>query len=278
MPLQSVNHAQLFVEDTGAPADHPDAPTVVFGHGLLFSGRMFAAQVERLRANYRCVTIDWRGQGKTPATDEGYDMETLYDDAAALIVGLGVGPVHYVGLSMGGFVGLRLAARRPELIRSLSLLDTSAGREDLDKVSQYRLLARIYRWIGIGPLKGKVKSLMFGPAFLADPSSKVATDKWEAELRSVDRIGMKKAIRGVTDRLAITAELVNITCATQVVVGADDVATPLAKAQALVEGIAGAELHVVAQCGHSSTVEHPETLADLLEGFLQRQSDLTPEV
>lgn len=274
MTLLSVNNAQIYVEDTGAPVDRPNAPVVVFGHGLLFSGRMFAAQVGRLRADYRCVTIDWRGQGKTPAADEGYDMETLYDDAAALIVGLDVGPVHYVGLSMGGFVGLRLAARRPELIRSLSLLDTSGGPEDLDKAAKYRQLARIYRWVGIGPLKGKVKPLMFGPTFLADPASKAATDRWEAELRSADRLGMKKAIKGVTDRLAITQELVNITCPTQVVVGEDDVATPLAKAQTLVAGIAGAELHTVPQSGHSSTIEQPEALADLLEAFLQSQTGL----
>ena len=54
-------------------------------------------------------------------------MDTLTDDAVALIESLGVAPVHYVGLSMGGFVGQRIAARRPELIRTLSLLDTSAG-------------------------------------------------------------------------------------------------------------------------------------------------------
>jgi len=268
MPLVNANGIQVHVTDTGNPAGNPQAPVVVFGHGLLFSGRMFQAQIERLRTSYRCVTIDWRGQGKTPPTANGYDMETLSEDAAAVIEGLGVGPVHYVGLSMGGFVGMRLAARRPELIRSLSLLDTSAGPEDQDKVKQYRLLAAIYRWVGMSPLEGRVKPLMFGPTFLADPSSKDAVDAWRQELRSADRVGMKKAILGVTDRLPVVDELKSISVPTLVVVGDDDVATPLAKAEVVVAGIEGSALKTVSRCGHSSTVEQPAALADLLEEFL----------
>lgn len=271
MPLIEANGAQVHITDTGAPADNPAAPVVVFGHGLLFSGHMFRAQVDRLSPSYRCVTIDWRGQGKTPATAAGYDMDTLFADAAAVIEGLGVGAVHYAGLSMGGFVGMRLAARRPDLIRSLSLLDTSAGPEDADKVKQYRLLASIYRWVGMGPLEAKVKPLMFGPSFLADPAAQRGVDEWKSVLRSVDRVGMKKAIHGVCDRLPIAAELHAITAPTLVVVGLDDVATPVHKAEAIVSGIAGSTLATVPDCGHSSTVEQPEALSDLLQEFLAVQ-------
>lgn len=188
--------------------------------------------------------------------------------AVAVIEGLGVGPVHYVGLSMGGFVGMRLAARRPDLVRSLSLLDTSAGPEDPDKVKQYRLLAAIYRWVGISPLKGRVMPLMFGPTFLADSSSAPAVDAWVRGLKSSDRAGLKKAILGVTDRLPVLDELGKIGIPTLVVVGEDDVATPVAKAELITAGIAGSTLVKGPRCGHSSTVEQPDALADLLERFL----------
>ena len=71
MPLQTVNGVRVNVEDTGAPPGKPDAPTVVLGHGLLFSTTMWRHQVEALRSSYRCVAIDWRGQGRTPATRDG---------------------------------------------------------------------------------------------------------------------------------------------------------------------------------------------------------------
>lgn len=268
MTLIEANGVQVKVHDTGAPAGRPDAPAVVFGHGLLFSGHMFDAQVARLRSSYRCVTIDWRGQGQTPATSDGYDMDTLFADAAAVIERLDAGPVHYVGLSMGGFVGMRLAARRPELLRTLTLLDTSAGPEDPDKVKQYRLLASIYRWVGMKPLEGKVKPLMFGPAFLASPGADRAVARWKSVLAGADRGGMKKAIHGVTDRLPIADELSAITVPTLIVVGEDDVATPVHKSETIAAGISGSTLRTVPDCGHSSTVEQPEILADLIEEFL----------
>lgn len=271
MALIDVNGVQVNIQDTGLPPGHQDAPTVVFGHGLLFSGHMFEPQIERLRSSFRCVTIDWRGQGKTPATSDGYDMDTLSQDAVAVIESLGTGPVHYVGLSMGGFVGMRLAARRPDLIRSLVLLDTSAGPEDPDKVKQYRLLASIFRWVGIKPLERKVKPLMFGPTFLASADSERVVAEWKAVLGSADRGGLKKAILGVTDRLPIRDELSAITVPTLIVVGEDDVATPIRKAEAIAEGIIGSTLRTVPECGHSSTVEQPEALADLLEEFLRAQ-------
>lgn len=271
MPLVDANGIQIHITDTGSPAADPQAPVIVFGHGLLFSGHMFRAQIERLRSAYRCITIDWRGQGQTPATPGGYDMDSLSEDAAAVIEGLSVGAVHYVGLSMGGFVGMRLAARRPDLIRSLVLLDTSAGPEDADKVKQYRMLASIYRWVGMGPLENKVKPLMFGPTFLAGPEAQAGVDEWRSVLRSVNRIGMKKAIQGVTDRLPIVSELGGITAPTLVVVGEDDVATPVHKAEAIVAGIPGSTLKKVPRCGHSSTVEQPEALSDLIGEFLTAQ-------
>lgn len=268
MPVQTINGVRLHVEDTGQPPGSPDAPTIVFGHGLLFSGLMFQHQVAHLRDRYRCVTIDWRGQGRSPEASGGYDMDTLHDDTVALVESLGTGPVHYVGLSMGGFVGIRLAARRPDLVRSLTLLDTSAGPEDPEKVSRYRLLARIYRVIGMKPLTGQVAPIMFGPTFLADPASQDAVGEWLRVLRGVRRRGMQQAIYGVTDREPVVDLLGSITAPTLVVVGEDDVATPVAKSQVLHHGIAGSRLEVVPQCGHSSTIEAPDRLADLIEAHV----------
>ncbi len=271
MTLIEANGVQVNVEDTGYPAGKPDAPIVVFGHGLLFSGHMFEAQIQRLRPSYRCVTIDWRGQGKTPAAPDGYDMDTLSRDAAAVIESLDAGPVHYVGLSMGGFVGMRLAARRPELLRTLTLLDTSADPEDPAMAKQDRLLCKVYRVVGIRPLAGKVGKLMFGPTFLADPASKPAIERWKAGVSAVDRPGMVKAILGVVDRQPVSSELHSISLPTLIVVGEDDVATPVFRSESIAAAITGSALRKVKDCGHSSTVEQPEILADLIEEFLTAQ-------
>src|SRR5215813_1651763 len=103
MPKMRVNGAELYYEDVGSG---PQA--IVFAHGLLWSCRMFDAEVALLKDRYRCVSFDFRGQGQTEVTKDGYDMDTLYEDAAALIGALNLAPCHFAGLSMGGFIGMRL--------------------------------------------------------------------------------------------------------------------------------------------------------------------------
>lgn len=269
MPHAAVNGISFHHTDTGAP--FAGAPTLVMGHGLLFSGWMFHPQVAALRDRYRCITVDWRGQGDTPAAPDGRaDMEALTDDLVALLDHLGLGSVHYAGLSMGGFVGMRLAARHPERVRSLVLLDTSAGPEDADKVTQYRLLARVYRWFGIGPVRSKVEPIMFGPHLLGSSRKDEVVGPWLQKLRSVDRPGMRSAILGVTDREPVEPELSRITAPTLVIVGADDVATPVAEAEAIAARITGARLAVVPDAGHSSTIEQPEAVTTLIDDFLDQ--------
>ncbi|WP_375001843.1 alpha/beta fold hydrolase [Aeromicrobium sp. CTD01-1L150] len=280
MPYAEVNGIRFHHTDTGPPPDRPDAPALVMGHGLLFSGWMFHHQVEALASEYRCITVDWRGQGRTPpvpASGGGAgrrgpryaaDMDSLTDDLVALLDHLGLERVHYAGLSMGGFVGMRLAARHPERVRSLILLDTSAGPEDPEKVKRYRLLARAYRWLGMRPVRKQVEPIMFGPTLLSSPRREEVVGPWMENLSAVDRSGMQAAILGVTDRSAVVSELGSITAPTLVIVGADDVATPVRKSEVIVAGIDDSSLAVVPEAGHSSTVEQPEAVTGLMRDFL----------
>lgn len=269
MPTLSVNGATVAYSDTGAPKARPDAPTVVFGHGLLFSKWMFGAQIAALRADYRCIALDWRGQGDSPATESGYDMDTLSVDAIGLIEQLAGAPVHWVGLSMGGFVGQRIAARRPELIRSLVLLDTSAGPEFRRAAVQDRALANLYRFVGMTSLLRKqVEKIMFAPTFYRDPAKRALIEDWVDQLRRIDRNGIRKAVLGVADRLGVTDEIGSITAPTLVIVGADDVPTPVKCSQKIAELIPGARLEIVPYCGHSSSIEQPEAVTMLIKPFL----------
>ncbi|UGQ11869.1 alpha/beta hydrolase [Yinghuangia sp. ASG 101] len=268
MPAISANGATIFYTDTGTPPGEPDARTVVFGHGLLFSGWMFHPQIDALRDRYRCVALDWRGHGESPPTASGYDMDTLTADAVAVIDHLGVAPVHYVGLSMGGFVGQRIAARQGKLLHSLTLLDTSADAEDPAKVREYRLLANIYRFTGLRPVRRKAMASMFGPAFLASPAAGPLIDAWIHRLRRCDRAGIRKAVLGVADRAAVRDELAGVTVPTLVAVGADDAATPPAHAERIAAAIEGARLTVLPDSGHSSTLEQPAVVSALIRDFL----------
>jgi pimeloyl-ACP methyl ester carboxylesterase len=268
MPTIAVNGATIAYSDSGAPAARPDAPAVVFGHGLLFSKWMFTAQIAALRADYRCIALDWRGQGDSPPTESGYDMDTLSVDAIELIEQLAIAPVHWVGLSMGGFVGQRIAARRPELLRSLTLLDTSAEPEDTKNAVQDRVLANLYRYVGIKPVRRQVEKTMLAPTFYRDPAKRAVIEDWVGQLSRNDKDGIRKAVLGVVNRRGVTDEIISITAPTLVIVGADDKPTPVKKSRKIVELIPGARLEIVPYCGHSSSIEQPEAVTSLIKPFL----------
>ena len=268
MPIVHVNGADIHYTDTGAPPGNPDVATVVFGHELLFSAWMFSHQIEALEDEYRCVTIDWRSQGKSPAASDGHDMDTLTLDLVALLDELGLDAVHYVGLSMGGYVGMRFAARYPDRVLSLALLDTDAGPEDPEVQSKYRMLANVYRITGPGPIRKQVVPIMFGPTFREERVGKAVIEQWLTQLKTNNKAGIRRAVLGVTDRLPVADEIGRIRARTIVIVGADDVATMPVKSEAIAAGIDGAKLEVVPDAGHSSTLERPDVLTRLIREHL----------
>jgi pimeloyl-ACP methyl ester carboxylesterase len=266
MPKTRVNGAELHYVDEGAGAG---AQAILFLHGLLWSGEMFRAQIDALKGTHRCIALDWRGQGQSEVTPDGYDMDTLYADAAALIESLGLKPCHVVGLSMGGFVGMRLAARRPELVRSLVLLETSAEPEPAENVPKYRKLNFVARWFGLGLVKNKVLPIMFGRTFLKDPARAELRETWTKRLVGNHKIGITRAVTGVIERKPILGELGAVKCPTLVMVGDEDVATVPAKAEKITGAISGAKLVRIPRAGHSSTIEEPAFVTEQLQAFLR---------
>ncbi len=265
MSIIRVNGAALYYEEHGTGPE-----TIVFAHGLFWSCRLYDEQVAALKERYRCVAFDFRGLGQSEATRDGYDMETLSEDAAALIVTLQCAPCHFVGLSMGGFIGLRLAARRPELLRSLILLGTSADPEPSENVLQFRLMSIVVRWLGLGVVVNRGMPLMFGQKFLHDPARAELRREWRRRLSSNHGVGASRAVMGVITRQGVRDELGKIRVPTLILVGDQDVGVPLPHSQRLHEGIAGSQLVIIPGAGHGSTVEEPAAVNAAISEFLER--------
>lgn len=263
MPEVTANGARLHYVEAGSGAE-----TIVFSHGLLLSGEMFSGQIEKLSRHYRCIAYDHRGQGRSEITPSGYDMDTITADAKGLIEELGAAPCHFVGLSMGGFVGLRLAARDPGLLRSLILLETSADPEPADSKRKYRIMLFIARWFGIRPVLAKVMAVLFGKTFLDDPLKAPERQKWADYILGIDMNGIVPAVTGVIERKGVHDELASIDVPACVIVGDEDVATRLDKAERIAAGIRGARLIKIPRAGHSSCIEQPEAVTHAIEYFL----------
>ncbi len=268
MPNIDVNGTTLYYEDTGPGST---GETIAFSHGLLWGTELFAPQIAFFRSRYRCVAWDHRGQGKSAADHRNtIDMELVWKDAVALLEALRTGPVHFCGLSMGGFVAMRMGARRPDLVKSLLLVETSADPEPLENIGRYRLLTRVVKMIGPRIVRPRVAPIMLGKSTLSDGARRDEVARWN-ELMSRRR-DIWRAVNGVIDRAGIEDELVRITARTLVIVGEEDVATTPAKAEKIVAGIRGATLARIPHAGHSSTVEQPDAVNEAIDQFLRARS------
>lgn len=255
----------LYYEDTGPGST---GETIAFSHGLLWGTELFAPQIAALRDRYRCIAWDHRGQGRSGADHRDcIGMELVWQDAVRLLEARANGPVHFCGLSMGGFVAMRMAARRPDLVRSLMLLETSSDPEPSENIARYRLLTKVTRVLGPKLTKKQVAPIMLGKTILTDPARR-------GELATfIDLMARRRdiwrAVNGVIDRAGIHHELGRITAPTLVVVGDEDVATPRPRAEKLAAAIRGAKLVSIPRAGHSSPVEEPALVTAAIEQFLQ---------
>ncbi|PKM07807.1 MAG: alpha/beta hydrolase [Gammaproteobacteria bacterium HGW-Gammaproteobacteria-4] len=254
MPLVDVNGTQLNYRIDGDGAE-----TVVMAHGLLMDLSMYDAQVPALAGQYRVIRYDHRGQGDSQATRVGLDMDTLCEDAAALIAALDAGPCHFVGMSMGGFMALRLAARHPDLLRSLTLIDSSAWAEPRRERLRFHAM-RLGAWVfGLKPFIPAMLKLMFGASSLRDPAKAGMIAHWRARLATRPK-RVLHAVKAVVQRSDASAELANIRCPTLIVVGAEDVLTSPKHAEFMAKSIENATLVQIPAVGHSANMEAPEAV------------------
>ena len=263
MPKIEINGASIHYRICGDGQE-----TVIFAHGLLWSGRVFEDQIKALQPRYRCITFDFRGQGQSAVTRSGYDMETLYDDTVGLIEAVDAARCHFVGLSMGGMIGLRIAVRRPELLKSLTLFATSADAETEENRKRYRVLTLVARWFGLRIVANHVMRVVFGETFLNDPTRAELKGQWRQSFIANHRLGVARAVIGVINREPIHDQIHKITVPTLIAIGAEDAAISAERANRIHSQIAGSRLVVIPRAGHTPTVEEPVAVNKLLNGFL----------
>ncbi|MCS7018621.1 MAG: alpha/beta hydrolase [Cytophagales bacterium] len=261
MPTANINGTEIYYEVHGNGAQ-----TIVFSHGLLWSGEMFREQVRYFKDRYTCITYDHRGQGRSADSPTAFDMETLYQDAVALLLHLKCTPCHFAGLSMGGFIAMRIAARRPDLLKSCILMETSADAEP--HKFKYTLLNTIVKLFGIKAVTAKVMPIMFGQSFLKDPQKAGLRAEWTDRLEA-NRKSITRSVEAVIHRRPVFDELKRIQLPTLILVGTEDVATVPEKAERIKSQIPHAVLRYIPAAGHTSTIEAPETVNRYIDEFLQ---------
>lgn len=265
MQFAPVNGAHLAWRIDGPTDGSTDAPVVMLSNSLMSSHRMWDPQIDALLAHHRVLRYDTRGHGQSETTPGPYSIELLADDASALIEHAGIGPMHFVGLSMGGMIGQQLAVRHPRLLRSLSLCDTASEMPPRSLWDERIATARSQGTAGL--VDGTIKR-WFVAAFSAREVETIA--RVREMILGTGAEGYIHCASAVRD-MSQTHLLAQIRVPTQIIVGRDDPACTLAQSQVLQRGITGSTLHVIDDAAHLSNIEKPAEFNALLLDFLARQ-------
>lgn len=237
-------------------------------HGLLFSAESWRDQVDALATNYDCIAVDLRGQHRSQATEDPgeYDLWNQAEDVHGLITALGLAPAHFVGLSMGGMIGMRLALSHPEDLRDLVLIDTSPRGEAPERVELYEAMRRVMERGGTESVLPALPTVFFCDDFIATSGDRI--EAWFDSLRAGDPMGFVRASRAVDERDDITGRLNEIGLPTLVMHGTEDAAIPMDNARVMGDNIPGARFEVVEGAGHQSNMDHPDEVTALIRDFL----------
>lgn len=267
MPVKkvTVNGVRLAYLEEGTGPE-----TIVFSHSYLVDHRQFEAQIEALKDRYRIIAFDHRGHGESEKPASGYEMENLYADAVGLLEATSATPCHFVGLSTGGFIALRLGLRRPDLLRSLVVMDASADAEPRLKQIKYRAMFAILRVFGFRPIIETTMKLMLGKRLRKDPARRDVVEMWKQRMMANDPMALIRFGKGIFARKAVSDRLEAIRVPTLIVVGEDDPATPPFRARRMANGIPGAQLEVIPGGGHLCTVGEPDAVTAVLTAFFDK--------
>jgi pimeloyl-ACP methyl ester carboxylesterase len=261
MPVAAVNGIEINYTDSGG-----QGPAVVLSHGFLMDQTMFDQQVAALAPEYRVITWDERGHGGTRAPGPF----TYWDSAAdvlALLDELGVERAVLAGMSQGGFLSLRAALTAPDRVRALVLIDSQAGVEDPAVAPGYEQLHQIWLDNGPGPVQEVVASIILGPGQWDDWYAK--WNEQYAEWAPDDLGQLTWPFRCLMDRDDVTGRLADITCPSLILHGTADAAIPMARAEAVRDGLGGpATLIPVEGAPHASNVTHPDEVNQAIFEFL----------
>ena len=264
MPTIKVNGVNLFYKESGSGPE-----TIVFSHGLFMDHSMFEPQRAVFEKQYRVIAYDHRAQGQSEDIGRGYDMSTIADDATLLIRALNAAPCHFAGVSMGGFAGMRVAAHHPELIKTLTLMNTTARKETAANRAKYAFLAQMVKIFGLAPFTPIAVRGLFGGTTRRRAEQRLMLEQWKGKFRACPR-NIAKSLLAVMNRREFRAsELAAIHCPTLIITGEDDTAQPPANSKSLIAGIRDARHVNIPGAGHSSPLEEPEAVIAAMQELFQ---------
>jgi 3-oxoadipate enol-lactonase len=242
-------------------------PAVLLLHGLGADANSWTLQFPALiGAGFRPIATDTPGFGQSPYDGHGWSIRRVAAGMAGLLEELQTGPVHVVGLSMGGTVAQQFALDHPHLMRRLVLVSTFSVLRPDTLSGWFYFLQRFLLVSTLGlPAQAKVVAERIFP----DPRYENLREMLVETITQADPRAYRKAMTSLGLFNSVT-RLGEIKAPTLVVTGADDTTVTPARQRKLAQGIQGARQVILPEAGHAVPVDQAETFNRELLAFLRQ--------
>ena len=243
---------------------HGGVPLLLL-HPVALDLTWYGPQFEAFGRERDVVAFDMPGHGQSGDLAQAPTMEIMTRAAEAVLEEMGGRPADVLGVSVGGMIAQTLALRRPDLVRSLSLVATLCTfSSEVRQVLRER--AKVARTEGMARIAQLSNERWFTPGFRARrPDMVERTRRSLLQQPGEFHAGMWEMIAN----LDLETQLRTITCPTLVVTGEADVNAPPAAAEKIVGAIPGASLRLMRDVGHFPPFEAPDAFNAILRAFLQ---------
>ena len=264
--IQVKSGAKLGYVDVG------DGIPIILIHGLFLDHTAFTEQIDCFKDRNRIIAIDIHGHGTSSVLDRPISLDEMAADYLDLVQQLGINQAIWGGVSLGGMTSLRIAIRHPEAVIGLLLLNTNAAHGAAKKVPSLdglnAPLTMRFLW-HTKFLKQKVlEAGLFGQTTLATHPE--LTQHWVDRMQPIQGISMKHAVEAVLSAESILDLLSAIDIPTIIGAGKEDTALPIAASQQINQRIRNSKLIEIEKCGHSSSIEQPKIVSQLLSELIDR--------
>lgn len=267
MPAVRANNVNLYYEQQGA-----GEPLVLIPY-LAADQACYAFQVADYAKHFTCISVDLRGAGQSDKPDSPYSTELFADDVAAFMQAIGVEKAHISGLSLGAAVGMCLASKHPEKVKTLSL------HSGWPKTDPY-LKTVVQTWQVMAKGLGSVPDMVIGGIFpwCFTPELYAAKPDY---IKSLEDFVRSRPVQPVDAFMRESDAVIKHDCAaglsrikapTQITFGRHDMVTSTRFADGLHGQIKGSELHVFEDCSHAPIYENVAAFNQTTLAFLQKHS------
>ena len=241
-----------------------NGPWLTMSHSLACDSRMWDEQVAVLSKRFKVLRFDTRGHGKTEVTTGAYTLDLLADDTAGFLAELGVKETHWIGISMGAMIGQTLALKKPGLLTSLVLADTTS-RNPPEVWPMWQERIDVAESKGMGALVDPTLARWFTAPYIKARADRV---KPIADMIRATPVAGYVGCCHALPKINLTDRLKEIKAPVLALTGAEDASA--ASTKTIHESIPGSEFVSIPSASHIANIEQPEAFNAALTKFYDR--------